>query len=590
MKLTQTSVLPAKIFAILFFISHFLYFSVFNKYHLFYQEQVQLFRFSADYFYSLFYTPGGLSAYLGSFFIQFYIKPLAGPLLVTLSGVVVWLLSIRFFRKLNLYGILWSLIPVMIIAAMQSDQVYYLGFTIGITMILAFAVFFISVKSEILKFVSAGIGTIILYHFAGNLAIMAFIIIVTHELLNTRGSGRFIFAALYISLMALLYYLAWHHLYLLAEDSERLNILVKIGNPNMKYWLILLVSYFPAMIIISKMLPVFLKWNLDLHKWNVRIILPGVLILLLFGCGISKYAYDPKTELLLGVDYYVQKSEWDKALKLSSQLPGTNRIALYLSNLALYNSGHFADKLFSYNQMGSHGLFLGWGDDASSFFGCEVYYQLGYINEAYHWAFEAMVVKGRSPRLLKMLAKTSLINGCYPVADKYLGILDETLFYKGWANHYKKYLSDTSLIMNDKEISAKRRFLVHSDFFADVNNFDSELRNLIRNSHDNRMAYDYLLASLLLNKNIPEFISNVKNMKEYGYDKLPVHFEEAFLSLGGSFKPEMLPEGFMINESTRQRFAGYIKTSSETIVNSEKSMQKLYKNYGNTYWYYLQFR
>jgi len=49
----------------------FLYFGVFNRFHLSYLEQNQLFRYNADYLSDFFSVPGGLITLAGSFLTQF---------------------------------------------------------------------------------------------------------------------------------------------------------------------------------------------------------------------------------------------------------------------------------------------------------------------------------------------------------------------------------------------------------------------------------------------------------------------------------------------------------------------------------------
>lgn len=77
---------------------------------------------------------------------------------------------------------------------------------------------------------------------------------------------------------------------------------------------------------------------------------------------------------------------------------------MQLSNtLALYKSRQLGDHMFHYNQVGVPGLWLEWKRNwVVTFYGGEIFYHLGYINEAYRWAFEAMVTKA-SPHLLKRL-------------------------------------------------------------------------------------------------------------------------------------------------------------------------------------------
>ena len=47
-------------------------YAFFYNHHLLFAEQLRLFEWNKDYFNEIVYNPGGLSAYIGEFFTQFY--------------------------------------------------------------------------------------------------------------------------------------------------------------------------------------------------------------------------------------------------------------------------------------------------------------------------------------------------------------------------------------------------------------------------------------------------------------------------------------------------------------------------------------
>lgn len=590
MRRLKKLVSPALIIAIVFFIALFIYFAVLNRYHLFYQEQIQLFRFDRDYFAGFLSKPGGISEYLGLFFIQFYLKPLAGPFIVTLAGIAVFILAGLIFRKFRISGIIWSCIPVLLLVSLQSDQAYYLGYTIGFLISLAFIAFYISVKTDYLRYVAGFVGCVVLYPLAGGFSFIAIAVCIIFEILYRKSNYSLIVSLGYVSLTALILYLSWHYVYLLPVGSGWMNPIFFVSNPTTKYWLFLLLAYFPFLLIVTGIWFILSKKPQLQFGWNWKTFSAGLIVFSAFSIGIMKYAYDYKTELLLGIDKHVQSAEWDKALKLSAKSPGLNRIAVYLTNLALFKSGKMGDRLFYYNQFGSSGLWLDWGNDASPFFGCEVFYQLGYINEAYRWAFEALVSKGQSPRILKRLTLTSLINRDYAVGEKYLNILEQTLFYRNWARYYRGCIKDTALLPGDQEIAAKRHLLIQSDFFANVTDYNFELNKLLENHPDNRMAFEYYMASLLLDKKLDFFAANISRIKDFGFKEIPVHYEEALLAYMVNTETSIIPAGYSIRESTRQRFNDYFKTYSFSAGDPDQAVTLLKKRFGNTYWFYLQFK
>lgn len=70
---------------LLWAIASFVFFQFFYPYHLFYQEQNQLFLFSWDYITTYLDKPGWLACLAGDFLTQFYYYRYAGPTILTLS-------------------------------------------------------------------------------------------------------------------------------------------------------------------------------------------------------------------------------------------------------------------------------------------------------------------------------------------------------------------------------------------------------------------------------------------------------------------------------------------------------------------------
>jgi hypothetical protein len=324
-----------------------------------------------------------------------------------------------------------------------------------------------------------------------------------------------------------------------------------------------------------------------LLPWNLTNMLASTFIFAFMGFGVYKYAYNKRAEIMLGIDHHVQRAEWEKVLKLSDRYPDLNRLVIYYTNLALYKTGCMSNKMFSYPQIGVNGLRLRWEPNSSSFFGGEIFYYLSYTNEAYRWAFEALVAKGLNPRSLKRLVITSITNGDSAIAKKYIYQLNQTLFYRKWAQHYNTYLSDPELAEKDLEISRNRALLIHSDFFSNANSMN--LDDLLFNHPENKMAYEYLMASLLLEKNLDEFARIILKIKDYGYIKIPAHFEEALLFYNSYENKNIMPQGFSFRAETVRSFQDYATTYNTYANNRAAAAKELKKKYGKTYWYYLQF-
>jgi len=103
------------------------------------------------------------------------------------------------------------------------------------------------------------------------------------------------------------------------------------------------------------------------------------------------------------------------------------------------------------------------------------------------------------------------------------------------------------------------------------------------------MAYEYLLASLLLDRNLDGFASAVQNLKYYGYKTMPLHIEEALIFYYFYENRNMVPEGYSFKQENIDRFNDYAGAYTAYRNDRKVAAYELRKKYGNTYWYYLQF-
>lgn len=570
----------------MFFIVYFLYFFILNRYILIFQEQNQLFRFSKTYFLDFLSAPGGISEYTGAFLTQFFLFPPAGPLILTLTGFAAFALSYYILKIKGIKGLFYSLVPVLLLAGLHSHYLYKIASSTGFILSLGYFALYISPGSIKSRYLMLIIGWPVLFYISGSYAFLASILCLIHELLYNKGRSRFLTSALIIILACTAQYLFSNIIFFMSSDSNHIYLIPVFSKSSFKYILILLLIYFPLILVIKNLIPgeLKIKGKVLIPEGSLKSLLAGIFLIIILSGILFRTAYNRKTEILLGMDHYIQCSEWQKVLDLSSMFPDTNRLVMYFTNLSLYNTGQMGDNLFKYPQAGSSGLRLDWKPNGSTaFFGCGLFYQLGSTNEAYRWAFEAMVAIGPNPRSMKIMAATCLINDELPLAGKYLRLLNQSLFYRKWAQQYGKMLSDTYLIDSDPVLAKNRTLLVHSDFFA----ANLNLYALLVNYPENKMAYDYLLASLLLDRNLKGFSRVITDISNYNYKKLPVSYEEALIFYSSFEKQNFIPEGFSLSQETIEKFRNYAETFSRYSDTPSLLEKELKLKYGSTYWYYL---
>jgi len=573
------------IFSCFLFLAFYIYFSLLNKFHLFYLEQTQLFRFSGDYFRPFLEKPGEFIFYLGEFFSQFFINQYLGAGIITLLAVTIYFLTHLISKRLEINALVLNFIPVLFIAALQSNHLFKIGLLVGVILSLSFACMYLWLANNLYRYIIGCVVWLLLYHLSGGFALFASVLIVLFELFYFNSKTKWVRILAIVILSFGVPYIGWKFFYLVPFQNAWLYPLPFWGVSRMPLFAALLL-YFPVVILILSAYKQVRKKEVLVLPWNYASILGGSVIIIAGFVFVKTKAYDPKIEIFLGMDHYIQAENWNKVIGLSKKYSGTNQLVLYYTNLALYKTGQFSNRMFDFPQHGIEGLRLEWTrDEVTPFFGGEIFYQLNYINEAYRWAFESMVAKGLNPRSLKRLVQTSLISGQYEVAAKYLNILDQTMFYKNWATKYKRYVSDTDQISQNKELAEKRQFLAKNDFIS----YDLGLPELLKEHPNNKMAFEYLMAVFLLNKDITNFAANIYRLKEMGYREIPVNYEEALLFCMTYFKKDLVPEGFSIRPATIQRKNEYIAGISRCGGDRDRAARELYNQFGNTCWYYLHF-
>jgi hypothetical protein len=573
----------------IFFLAYFAFFLLFNSYHLIFQEQTQLFLFDKSYFASFLLKPGGISSYIGAFVVQFYQNPVAAAFIVTVAGFLIFLILASILRHYGINGIIWPIVPVILFAALHCHQLYSISTTIGFLISTLFFIIYISVKNNGYRYLAGSLGCSMLCLITGGFGLLAFTLCLIHELLFSGNRSRYISVIVYIILAILIPILASRLIYYVKGDGIWMSLIPLHLKKSLEPFVYAILLYIPFLIALSGFRDKF-SMKVSLSEWNWKTVLAGLIVISSLSFYTFHYVYDVKAEALLKIDHFVQKGDWKKALDYSFAYPGTNQLVLYYGNMAMYNTGQMGDKMFHLHQSGTHGLWLEWKrNEITPFFGGELFYQLGYISEASRWAFESMVAMGENPRSLKRLVITSMVTGDTSLARHYINILDETLFYRKWAHHYENLLNNPELLIRDKEIMEKRHFNLHSDIFADVNGQDIGLLQLLNDHPDNRMAFEYYMAQNLLNKNIDRFISQIDKLKELGYTRIPVHYEEAMLVYMSHSDKDIVPEGYSLSRETIGRLSGYIDIINTYGDNRKKAAQMLYPEYGGTYWFYLNF-
>ena len=292
------------------------------------------------------------------------------------------------------------------------------------------------------------------------------------------------------------------------------------------------------------------------------------------------------------IAYEVQHENWEKVSVLSKKYPGYHPFVCYFNNIALAESGQMPYRMFQFSQIGVAGLFPALQMDYFSlrFLG-EIYYRIGIIPIAERYAFLAMVGNPKEPdtQTLSRLVITNIARRDSATADKYIGYFEHSLFYRKWAQQQRENLSfamaDTSFHISGTPVPRS-----YNDFFHYSRYPDEALLMLLQSNPTHRMAFEYLMAFYMLQKDIEKTKLCFDNyFWDLGYNDIPTHYEEALIVYQNMTQADNdFYLQYPISQATIERFNRYIQ-AFQAAQNSKRNFELFQKQFENTYWYYVQF-
>ncbi|NLY24456.1 MAG: hypothetical protein GX042_05515 [Bacteroidales bacterium] len=323
---------------------------------------------------------------------------------------------------------------------------------------------------------------------------------------------------------------------------------------------------------------------------NNRLSVAVTVVLLFSYAGYGYYhfmkSYNVSEHIMVKAEQHARSGNWEKVLEYTGNYLGrgrSNQLISYFHNLALYHKGELPYRLFDHPQaLGVESLYFPWNSDSrESEYGYMLYEKLGYINEAHRWEFEAMVVWGETAPHLMNLARYNLVNGRPLVAQRFINILKQSLFYRDEAT---KMEEGSDEIMPSLPHNSLKNVVDSPARFANVLNIGPELQHLLEKDPTNQMAFEYLMSQLLLSNHVERFAKSLRYIRNFSYTALPATYEEAlYIYQLGVSSEEFAEIGFTVSDETKRRFARYYE-----LVQANET-DKLNSEFGSSYWYYLNY-
>lgn len=544
-----------------------------------YQEQFQLFLTTPTYFLSRLSLPGGAASYVAEFMVSFYNNMPIGAIFVALLLMLLQRLTWRLMRQradADGYYVL-SFVPSVAVWLLMGDESVMLAYVVSLLLAMS-AMWGYSVVArrcgEIVRYLYVLVTLPLLYWLAGPVVFMLAVWVLLCEC-ELRTS------LLFMGLLVVL--LAW---FLVLMSSFYVAYPLKRLSQGLFYYRFVdfITPWIYVLMALCVLLPFAVRWLPSLKGKTARWALAGQLVLLvLVFVGLKPRAYEPRKYELMEYDFLVRQNRWDDIIRKAEQKTPDLPMSVCAANLALGMKGQLCERAFDFFQRGTGGLLPKFERNFTS---CQVtgeaFFMLGLVNTAQRFSFESMEALpnyNKSCRSVRRLVETNLINGQYNVAQKYIDMLKNTLFYAKWAKRTEKLLRNEKAINSHPLYGRMRQIRLTDDFLFSDQEIDKIMGQLLLRNQDNNMAMQYLLMCPLLSGDLNLFMNYLAFVQK-NHNFNPRICQEA-VCMAYAQHNQQPPQG-TVSPLVMQRFSNFY-----SILRSQGKDAPQLQAFRNTLWYYL---
>ena len=558
-----------------------------------FQEQYQMFLFDTGYFLERIVLPGGLADYISEFLVQFYYMPVLGGAIIALllMGIqaVVWGLMKQYGARHDFPGYLLSFLPSIALWCAMGDQNVLLSFVVALFGALVIGWIHNRFHNRLVKVVFELVSTALVYWFLGPVVFLYAALMIGDTLKNAKQKGN-VLSGIGYSAGILILTVAWILLstQTLQYPVSRLFLgLNYYRYPGVTFLLIYIVmalaAFIPFLGMVHPHSSALQKWQKS--KWVMAV--AYIIVLFASVCGI-RTSFDELTYEMIDYDFWIRTEQWNKIIEHAEKKPATSPLGVSSVNLALSQTGQLPDRLFEFYQNGAEGLFPAFSRDMTSPVSTsEVFYRLGMVNDAERYMFEAQEAIPnfrKSARLTRRIAECEIINGNYEVAAKLLRRLQKTIFYSNWANQTMALLGNEKAINRHPIYGKLRKYREKKqDFLFSDREMDQMLGLLFLNDKSNKMAYEYLMCYVLLQRDFNKFMQYYPLGRFVGYDHIPRSFQEILIEqwMKTHNDPRTIP--YSVDTQNVNNTLNFI----QIYLRNPKDPQLSQQPYVSNAWYYM---
>lgn len=567
--------------SLLAFISFAVYVLYINQEVFYTAHNRSEFIYGAPFFHALLSKPFGLLQYVGAWLTQLFCLPAVGTSVLAIIWALVFLVGMKSFRLVG-SAVTLMLLPVACLLTSVVDLGYWIyistirgyWFSQSIGYLIMLLLLWIARQTprkwHLVWYVLGGC----IYPALGWFALLFILCLILIDKPTWREVVGIVLLAFTASI--------WHtqcYSYLKFDDVAlaglpRLRTLLdSSGRLSIPFWFLGAVS-----VLISCRLGDWSFNRLGERPFG-RLVVPVACVVTGVAFTWSLMFRDQNYIDEMRMVRHAEDDNWKEVLKLAEGNNKPTTTMVFLKNIALMNEGGLLDRSFKLGNS-SHpitnpdSLHVSLLEIASPL----VYYNYGMMNEAIRLNFENGVQYSFSPFLLKVLSRCALAMGDRELLERYTTLIHHLPFYSNW---------------QPIEVTEKIKELenAYPDELTGVENSDSYIVNGISLWSDSisKVASEQALFYSMLRCDSRRFWPSLRNyVKTHMEEEFPLHAQEAyilFLDKSPEKKRMMLP----VQQAVYDRYLNFWDSMKKLVrpgITIEQVGEKMFKEWGGTYWWY----
>ena len=435
---------------------------------------------------------GGLATLIASFLSQFFCLPQAGIFILSglymLSAWLVWKILSRMNDRPIMKGL--AFLPVVFLFLCMENDYYRFQGHAAFLLVIASLYLYVALPQDKFRHLAGVIFIPLLYHLAGSAAVVFAASALMWEVCRHGIKGLF---ALIYPVVFLLTAFVYVKSSMIAGWEHALTPFMYYDWPSTYFFPLYVWACVPLLMLASRVtsasnvFPRFAAWG-HVSGLAVALFLAGY-----FYNAVHSRSY----YRLIEEQHLAAEGKWDELIE-SADRRQPNYLISYL-NLALAQKGQLIDKLGYYNpQPVSKVMFPTPNLKTGLSLQSAVYLSWGYVSAARQAAFDAnMVTPGmHNPEQLKILVLTNMTLGSPEVAEKYLNILEKTLFHRVWAREMRRALDDPS--HESDELRRLRDALPAKGEYVRYDGLKGDMMDILEADPSNRILSQFYTAYQML--------------------------------------------------------------------------------------------